>query len=97
MFVFEFENPLFEFASATPHREPLLALPPTCSSSTIYYLFFAHSVVAENLRTEWADFLFSVIHEILLKEISTLRFQSFVYFSINTYLSNYFRGACRLM
>ena len=48
--------------------------------------FFAHSVVAENLRTEWADFLFSVIHEILLKEISTLRFQSFVFSVITTIL-----------
>nr|DAG50071.1 MAG TPA: hypothetical protein [Caudoviricetes sp.]DAH96232.1 MAG TPA: hypothetical protein [Caudoviricetes sp.]DAT83199.1 MAG TPA: hypothetical protein [Caudoviricetes sp.] len=30
----------------------MLALPPTSSSSTIYHLFFAHSVVAETLRTE---------------------------------------------
>ena len=34
MFVFEFEKPLFEFVYERPHCEPLLALPPTFSSST---------------------------------------------------------------
>lgn len=39
MFVFEFENALFEFAYARPHIAPLFALPPTISSSTICCLF----------------------------------------------------------
>ena len=38
MFVFEFEKPLFEFEYERPHCEPLLALPPTYSSSTVYCL-----------------------------------------------------------
>ena len=38
MFVFEFEKPLFEFVYERPHCEPLLALPPTFSSSTVYCL-----------------------------------------------------------
>lgn len=35
MFVFEFEKPLFEFVYERPHCEPLLALPPTFSSSIV--------------------------------------------------------------
>ena len=49
MFVLEFEKPLFEFAYERPHCDPLLALPPTFSSSMMYHLFFTNSVVVENL------------------------------------------------
>ncbi len=52
MFVFEFEKPLFEFAYERPHCEPLFALPPTCSSSTVCYLSFVcpAAVVAINAQ-----------------------------------------------
>lgn len=85
MFVFESENPLFEFEYATPHRDLLLALPPTSSSSTIYHLFFAHSVVAETYARNGLTFLFSVIHEILIKEIFNLAVSifRFLFITIN--------------
>lgn len=35
MFVFEFEKPLFEFVYERPQCDPLFALPPTFSSSTV--------------------------------------------------------------
>ncbi len=51
MFVLEFEKPLFEFEYATPHCNPLLALPPTFSNSTIYYLLCLCGVSSRKKRT----------------------------------------------
>lgn len=83
MFVLEFEKPLFEFAYERPHRDLLLALPPTFSSSMMYHLFFTHSVVVENLiARNWVVYIF-VLLRILLKgdfnfSVSILRFILFL-------------------
>ena len=58
MVVLEFEKPLFEFAYERPHRDPVLALPPTYSSSMMYHLFFTPYVVVENLiARKWAVYI----------------------------------------
>nr|DAG16701.1 MAG TPA: hypothetical protein [Caudoviricetes sp.]DAO80419.1 MAG TPA: hypothetical protein [Caudoviricetes sp.] len=75
----------------------MLALPPTCSSSTIYYLFFAHSVVAETYARNGLTFILCNPRN-PKRRFSTLRFQSFVFYScyyIN--FSLFCLGACRLM
>ena len=83
MFVLEFEKPLFEFAYERPHCDPLLASPPTNSSSMMYHLFFTHSMVVENLiARNWVVYIF-VLLRILLKgdlnfPVSILRFILFL-------------------
>ena len=41
MFVFEFENPLFEFEYPIPQCAPLLAFAPTISNSVTYAFFIS--------------------------------------------------------
>jgi hypothetical protein len=83
MFVLEFEKPSLEAADERPHRDLLLALPPTFSSSMMYHLFFTHSMVVENLiARNWVVYIF-VLLRILFKgdfnfPVSILRFILFL-------------------
>nr|DAO55434.1 MAG TPA: hypothetical protein [Bacteriophage sp.] len=75
----------------------MLALPPTCSSSTIYYLFFAHSVVAETYARNGMTFLFCVIHEILKGDFQLCSFNLSFFILVIILIFTFCLGACRLM